>query len=225
MPWPRLHQIQTATDLLDWIVSFDARKVRDRVASMRHRWPDATPYELAERAFASARFRVIAAGAALGIAANPALTVASTLADVSMTTRTQVFAAACAAELLIPGFLDTETARYELLLPIFGTSVLSQIGIELGLKATRFATREMVLKVLSSHTATTIGKMLSYTFGLRLTQRGLATKTMPVVGGILGGTWNAVEVEIVRIRTLRYLTNQAMDLGDAIDIDVVTVTA
>ena len=185
---------------------------------MRHRWPDATSYELAERAFASARFRVIAAGATLGIVSNPALTVASSLADISMTTRTQVFAAACAAELLIPGFLDTETARYELLLPVFGTSVLSQIGIELGLKATHIATREMVLKVLSGHTAITISKALSHMLGLRFSQRSLATKTIPVIGGVLGGAWNAVEVEIVRGRTLRYLTNQAMDLGGAIDV-------
>ena len=96
-------------------------------------------HELAEQAFSDARLQVIAAGAVMGLAANPvlsALSVAGALADLSVTTRTQVFAAACAAELILPaasspGFLDRDSARLELLVPVFGTSSAPACSVSL----------------------------------------------------------------------------------------------
>ena len=45
--------------------------------------------------------------------------------------------------------------------------------------------------------------MLKY-FGLKVTQKGLITKTLPVVGVLIGGTWNYIEVGMVRNRTIKY---------------------
>ncbi len=173
---------------------------------LRRRFPDATAYELAQQAFNDVRLSVITAGAAMGLAANPLLSVASALADLSITTRAQLFAAACAAELLIPGFLNSETARYELLVPVLGSTVISQLAVELGLKAARTATRDAVMKRV---------------FGRRVTQRALITKTIPLVGCLIGGAWNAMEVEVIKNRTLRYLTNQVMDPVKVVDVEVV----
>ena len=82
--------LNSVADLLDWVISFDAQKVRCEVDHLRRRYPNATTYELAERAFSDARLRVISAGAAMGLAANPVLSVAGALADLSVTTRTQL---------------------------------------------------------------------------------------------------------------------------------------
>lgn len=213
--------LRSIADLLDWVISFDARKVRDEVDRLRCRYPDATTYELAERAFSEARLRVIAAGAAMGLAANPVLSAAGALADLSVTTRTQLFAAACAAELLIPGFLDSDNARHELLFPVFGSSVISQVGVELGLKAAHTATREVVLKLINKRSLASINAVMTRVFGRRVSQRALITKTVPLVGGLIGGTWNAVEVQLIRNRTLRYLTAQAMESDDFIDVEAV----
>tara|TARA_Y100001933_G_scaffold236484_1_gene258486 strand:- start:129 stop:782 length:654 start_codon:yes stop_codon:yes gene_type:complete len=213
--------LSSVADYFDWVISFDDCKVRQEVELLRRRFPEATTYELAEQAFSDVRLQVITAGAAMGLAANPLLSVAGALADLSVTTRAQLFAAACAAELLIPGFLDTDTARHELLLPVLGGSVISQLGAEFGLKAAQTATREFVVRFINQRGLRVMNAVLTRVFGRRVTQRALITKTVPLVGCVIGGAWNAVEAEVIRNRTLRYLTDQSLDPVEVVNVEVV----
>ena len=213
--------LSSVADYLDWVISFDVCKVRQEVELLRRRFPEATTYELAEQAFSDVRLQVITAGAAMGLAANPLVSVAGALADLSVTTRAQLFAAACAAELLIPGFLDTDTARHELILPVLGGSVISQLGAEFGLKAAQTATREFVVRFINLRGLRVMNAVLTRVFGRRVTQRALITKTVPLVGCVIGGAWNAVEAEVIRNRTLRYLTDQSLDPVEVVNVEVV----
>ena len=213
--------LSSVADYFDWVISFDDCKVRQEVDLLRRRFPEATTYELAEQAFSDVRLQVITAGAAMGLAANPLLSVAGALADLSVTTRAQLFAAACAAELLIPGFLDTDTARHELLLPVLGGSVISQLGAEFGLKAAQTATREFVIRFINQRGLRVMNAVLTRVFGRRVTQRALITKTIPFVGCVIGGAWNAVEAEVIRNRTLRYLTDQSFAPVEVVNVEVV----
>ncbi|KZR87753.1 hypothetical protein MITS9509_00553 [Synechococcus sp. MIT S9509] len=203
-------------------MSFDVCKVRQEVMLLRRRFPDATSYELAEQAFSDVRLRVVTAGAAMGLAANPLLSVAGALADLSVTTRAQLFAAACAAELLIPGFLDSDTARYELLVPVLGSSLISQLAVEFGLKAAKTATRDVVVRLINQRGLRLINAVITRVFGRRVTHRALITKTIPLVGCLIGGAWNAMEVEVIRNRTLRYLTDQFMEPVNVVDVEAVS---
>ena len=213
--------LSSVADYLDWVISFDVYKVRQEVLLLRRRFPEATTYQLAEQAFSDVRLQVISAGAAMGLAANPLLSVAGALADLSVTTRAQLFAAACAAELLIPGFLDSDTARHELLFPVLGGSVISQLGVEFGLKAAQTATREFVVRLMNRRGLQAVNAVLTRVFGRRVTQRALITKTVPLVGCVIGGAWNAVEAEVIRNRTLRYLTDQSLDPVEVVNVEVV----
>ena len=213
--------LSSVADCLEWVISFDTCRVREEVLLLRCRFPQATTYELAEQAFSDVRLKVITAGAAMGLAANPLLSVAGALADLSVTTRAQLFAAACAAELLIPGFLDSETARHELLLPVLGGSVISQLGVEFGLKAAQTATRDFVVRLMNQRSLHLINGVITRVFGRRVTQRALITKTIPLVGCMIGGAWNAMEAELIRNRTLRYLTDQSMEPVEVVQVEVV----
>ena len=211
----------SVADYLDWVISFDSCRVRQEVMLLQRRFPEATAYELAEQAFSDVRLRVITAGAAMGLAAHPLLSMAGALADLSVTTRAQLFAAACAAELLSPGFLDSETARYELLVPVLGSSVISQLTVEFGMKAAKTATREVVVRLLNQGSLRVINAVITRVFGRRVTQRALITKTIPLVGCVIGGAWNAMEVELIRTRTLRYLSDQFMGPMNVVNVEVV----
>ena len=213
--------LSSVADYLDWVISFDVCKVRQEVLLLRRRFPEATTYQLAEQAFSDVRLQVISAGAAMGLAANPLLSVAGALADLSVTTRAQLFAAACAAELLIPGFLDSDTARHELLFPVLGGSVISQLGVEFGLKAAQTATREFVVRLMNRRGLQAVNAVLTRVFGRKVTQRALITKTIPFVGCVIGGAWNAVEAEVIRNRTLLYLTDQSLAPVEVVNVEVV----
>ena len=67
-----------------------------------------------------------------------------------------------------------------------------------------------------------INVVISKVFGRRVTQRALITKTIPLVGCLVGGAWNAMEAEVIRNRTLRYLTDQSMDPATVVEVEVVS---
>ena len=56
--------------------------------------------------------------------------------------------------------------------------------------------------------------MLKY-FGIKVTQKGIITKTVPVVGGVIGAGWNAVEVELMKRRVISYFSDDVI-LADVI---------
>ena len=117
--------------------------------------------------------------------------------------------------------MDTDTARHELLLPVLGGSVISQLGAEFGLKAAQTATREFVVRFINQRGLRVMNAVLTRVFGRRVTQRALITKTVPLVGCVIGGAWNAVEAEVIRNRTLRYLTDQSLDPVEVVNVEVV----
>ena len=106
-------------------------------------------------------------------------------------------------------------------MPNTGTSVLSQLGVEVGLRMAQNATRQVVRQLIDQGGLQLINAVMTRVFGRRVTQRALLTKTIPLVGCVIGGTWNAVEVQLIRNRTLRYLTDQAMDSVELVDVQVV----
>lgn len=91
--------------------------------------------------------------------------------------------------------------------------------LKLGVKALNNASREVVVKLLKRQGAEIVNRVTARALGRRAMQQGLITKTLPVLGGLLGGGWNAVEVRLVRDRTLRYLTNHALDASPVIDVE------
>lgn len=65
-------------------------------------------------------------------------------------------------------------------------------------------TRTAIKKYLSKETLKTFQKIMLKYFGIKITQKGLVTKTLPVVGGLIGGVWNYFEVGQIKKRTIKY---------------------
>lgn len=52
--------------------------------------------------------------------------------------------------------------------------------------------------------------MLKY-FAMKVTQKAVITKTLPVVGGLIGGGWNYVELRLVGGRVVNYFEGRPVD--------------
>ena len=59
--------------------------------------------------------------------------------------------------------------------------------------------------------------MLKY-FGIKVTQKGIITKTLPIVGGMIGAGWNAVEVELIKRRVISYFSEDVI-IADAVEAE------
>lgn len=189
---------------LDWVIDLDPPAIIASVAEEIRKNPSLSNRRLAEIAFSKARWKATAAGIATGIPANPWLSAPAALVDVAATLKIQVLAAARVAIIYDKEFFNEEDAAWELLIPIFSISTGSQALRELGVLGGMGLTREAIKKHLSKETLKTFKKIMLKYFGIKVTQKGVITKTLPIVGGLIGGTWNYVEVTKIKNRTIKY---------------------
>ena len=75
---------------------------------------------------------------------------------------------------------------------------------EFGVRGGMGLTRVGVKKYLSKEALKTLQKIMLKYFGIKVTQKGIITKTLPIVGGLIGGTWNYVEVSGIKKRAIKY---------------------
>lgn len=122
----------------------------------------------------------------------------------AVTLKAEVAAVARAAVIYDENFFDDEDAKWELLIPVFGLNLSSQLFRELGVRGGMGVTRVAIKKYLSKETLKKFKKIAAKYFGMKVTQKGVITKTVPVVGGLIGGGWNYIEVGQVRRRTIAY---------------------
>lgn len=193
---------------LEWVIDIDQPAIIASVAAERGRTPSASNRNLADTSFSRVRWKATAAGIATGLPANPWVAVPAATADVAATLKLETLAAARVAVIYDPSFFENEDAAWELLIPIFGINVGSQFFRELGIRGSMGVTRSTIKKYLTKETLRQLQKVMLKYFGIKVTQKGIISKTLPIVGGLIGGAWNFVEVNKVRNRTIRYFENR-----------------
>ena len=189
---------------LEWVIDIDPPAIIASVAEDRKSKPGASNRQLAESAFSKARWKAVATGVATGLPANPWVALPSAVLDVAATLKLEVLAAARVAVIYDDEFFSNEDAAWELLIPIFGLNIGSQALREFGVRGGMGLTRAGIKKYLSKETLKTFKKIMLKYFGIKVTQKGIITKTLPIVGGLIGGTWNYVEVSGIKKRAIKY---------------------
>lgn len=189
---------------LEWVIDIDPPAIIASVAAERIQSPNLSNRKMAERAFSRAQWKATATGVATGLPANPWVALPAATLDVAVTLKTEVLAAARTAIIYNEKFFEDEDAAWELLIPIFGIDVSSQVLRELGIRGGMGVTQAAIKKYLSKETLKTFQKIMLKYFGIKVTQKGVITKTLPVVGGLIGGVWNYVEVGQIKKRTIKY---------------------
>ena len=195
---------------LEWVVDIDPPAIIASVAAERLKAPKASNRKLAEDAFSRARWKATAIGIATGLPANPWMAVPAATLDVAATLKLEVLAAARVAVIYDRNFFDDQDAAWELLIPIFGINVGSQAFRQMGIRGGMGVTRVAIKKYLSKETLKQFQKIMLKYFGIKVTQKGLITKTLPIVGGLIGGAWNFVEVGRIKNRVIEYFEENTL---------------
>ena len=190
--------------VMDWILDVDVDAARGAVEGLRRKFPADNNRALVERVFATARYKGTASGVVTGLPSTLFLSAPAAATDAAVMLRLEVNAAAKAALVYDPRFFDDEASVYELLVPILGMSVMSQVLRELGVRFGMGVARQVILAVLSRGTLAAFKRVMLKYFGLSLTRRAVLTKALPIVGGLIGGAWNWAEMTAVRDRCITY---------------------
>jgi hypothetical protein len=124
--------------------------------------------------------------------------------DVLAVLKTEAALAGVIAALIAPdGLSDEETFKTDILVILFPAAVSNALQT-LGVQAGRQTSKVLVRKYIRGGVLKAIIKFAAKYLGIKLTQRALITKVMPIVGSAIGGTWNWAEVRRMGRRALEY---------------------
>lgn len=178
------------------------------VEAARARRLNASARELAQAIFGGAAWRAAATHAVMSLPSNPWVSVPAAESDLATMLRMEVNAVARVALSYDQAFFDDEDAKWELLLPVLGLNATSQFLRELAVVGGMGVIRQVVKSALSKSTLATFKKVMLKVYGMRVTRGAQLTKTLPIVGGLIGGAWNWVELRAVRRRVITCFERQ-----------------
>jgi len=189
--------------ILTWLIP-DPADCRKSAEEMRLENPNASAEAHARRAVKQARKWAASIGGATGLAAGPFTMMPAAVADAAAMLRLEGKLAGTVAALLDPDSLDdAETFRKEILRVVFPGAV-SQALRRLGVRAGEEATKSVVRKLVGREAGKELGERAVKFLGIRLTEKAVATKTVPLVGAAIGAGWNWFELQAVGNRAVSY---------------------
>lgn len=177
---------------------------RSKARALQAAHPNESPEQLALRATKTAKTWGVVAGGLSGVVGNPFAMVPAAGMELSVLLRTEARLAGVVAALMDPDTLsDEETFEADVLAVMFPGAV-SQALRELGVMAGQRCTKVLIRKYVSKNVLKAVIKWAAKYLGIKLTQRAILSKAVPLVGALIGGTWNWIEVTRIGKRAIKY---------------------
>lgn len=196
---------------IDLALTFDRPRLLAAHRQFLAKHPQESRERLALRLTNGSAWKAAASGALTGLPSNAFVAVPAAIADTAAMIRIEAYVAARVALLFDENYLASHDLPYELMLPVMGGPLASPSQSESGAHGEASVTRRIIRNVLSKETLRQLKHVMLKYFGAKVTQRALLTKTLPLFGGLIGGTWNYVELRIVGKRSYTYFAARARD--------------
>jgi hypothetical protein len=192
---------------LHFAIGVDAEIAKGMIRSLRKAHPGADRRVIADALIRGARWKGAALGFGTGLPANPFVMLPAAIADAGTLLRMEVVLAAQIALLFDEAYLDDGEPPFELLVPIMGGRMMSEVARELAIRGGIGATRQAIRSILTKETVAQVRRLALKYLGLKVGQKAIITKTLPIVGGVIGSAWNFAEVKFVGDRIYAYFEN------------------
>ena len=189
--------------MLQWMIP-EPDECRKLAAEARLDDPNADALAAAQRVVKSARAWGAAAGATTGLAASPLTMLPAAVADMAAMLRIEGRLAGTVAALLDPDSLNDPAAFRRDIIRVIFPSAVSQALRKIGVRVGEEATKSLIAKYASKAFMKEIGEQAAKRLGVRITEKMIATKAVPLVGAGIGGAWNWLEVQAIGNRAVGY---------------------
>ena len=199
------------TRSLEMALVVDPHRSKAYVDALCRRFPEKDRRQLADYMIRQAQWWGASFGFITGVPGNPLIAAQAAFTDMVALLRTEVILACRIGLLFDRHFLDSDEPPYEILVPIMGTRAASEIARSALTIGGMELTRQAILKGLKTEGVTTFQRIMLRYLGMRITKRSLITRVVPLVGGVVGGGWNYLELKLVGDRVYRYFEGGGQD--------------
>ena len=177
---------------------------RRKARELRESYPDLTEDQLVDRAITTARRWGAAFGAGSGVASNPMTMIPAAMADMALTMSAEARLVGVIGAILDSSSLnDHDGFRGDIAAVMFPNAV-SQALREAAVQAGKATTKTLIRKHISKELLKTIIAFAAKYLGVKVTQRAIIAKTVPLIGSAIGAGWNWVDVERCGRRAVKF---------------------
>lgn len=192
--------------VLEKALSFDRDTMLKEHWEFVRKYPGSTKQELSELLIRRNAWKAAGSGFVTGLPSNLLIAVPAALLDMTVVIRTQAYLAGRIALLFDEDYFNSNDIAYELMIPIMGMRVASEFVGQMTKRGASGLTRQAIKTVLTKGTLSQFRRVMLKYFGLKVGQRTV-TKTVPIVGGVIGGIWNYTELRVVGQRAFKYFSD------------------
>ncbi len=189
---------------VEWALSVPADSCRRRVDRRRVEEPSAEGRAIAERMVKASAWQAGVEGFVTSFGSNVLIALPAALGDLLTMLHFYARLTAEIGYLADPNYFEDPAWRIDAYAMVLGPKVFSRMAREIGVGVSKHVTTIGARKVLSEEVIMGLQRWVPRWLGSRITQRGLITKTVPIVGGFVGGVWNYVEMRRIGRRIIRY---------------------
>lgn len=179
---------------------------RRKARELREAYPGLSDAELVSRAITTSKRWAAAYGVGSGVASNPFAMVPAAAVDMGLTMRAEAHLVGVVGALIDPSSLDDSEGFYADILAVLFPNAVSHALREVGVQAGRATTRTLIRKYVSGNVLKAITAFAAKYLGIKLTQRAIISKAVPLVGAAVGATWNWIDVERCGRRAVKHYT-------------------
>ena len=200
----REHDRQPLTALLRFALRVDQPRCRRLTQRLRQHHPEATDRELAEKLVTFYARRGAVAGFVSGLATNPFLALPAAVADVAALLRFYANLSATVGCLADPHYFDEPGWEADALVMLAGRRAASRVLQGIAVEGVKRTAHDLVQRQARAAVVRSLGQGAAGRVGAKITQRALAAKLVPILGGLVGGAWNYLELRSVGRRIVRF---------------------
>jgi hypothetical protein len=190
--------------LLRFALRVDQERCQRVTQRLRRSHPDATDRELADELISFYARRGAVAGFVSGLATNPFLALPAAVADVAALLRFYAHLSATVGYLADPGYFDEPGWEADALVMLAGRRAVSRVLQGIAVEGVKRSGHDLLQRQARAAVVRALGQGAAGRVGTKITQRAIVAKLVPILGGLVGGAWNYLEMRSVGKRIVRY---------------------
>jgi len=196
---------------VDYAFTADPAAYLAYVGEKRRAHPHDSPRELAERIVQTYAQKGALEGFVTGLPANPVLAVGGAVADMAVLLRFYTTLTAVVGYLADEKYFDDPDWRHHAFFVLAGPKVVARVIGDAARAGGKQVSKRVIRRYLSKGVLAALKRFLLKWFGKKVTQRAIIAKTIPLVGGLIGGVWNYSEIAIIGKRIVRYHFDEVLE--------------
>jgi hypothetical protein len=192
------------TRAVEWALSVPEESCRRRVDRRRAEASTVKARAIAERMVKACAWKAGMEGFVTSFGSNVLIALPAALGDLLTMLHFYARLTAEIGYLANANYFADPAWRIDAYATVFGPKVFSHLAREVGVPISKHLVTVGARRIMTDEMIMGLQRWVPRWLAKRITERGLVTKTVPIVGGLVGGLWNYVEMRRIGRRIIKY---------------------